>query len=207
MAVIPSADDLPRANRRTGRRPGGTGTRQDILVAARRIFAERGYSGATMRAIAHEAKVDAALVHHFFGSKDGVFNAAVQATVDPAELLPPVIEPGIDGLGPRLLRMFLWLWSAPETRDSMLAVMRSAVAHPEAARLLREFMLENVLAPIAGEIDKPDADLRMTMVSSHLVGLAMLRFVIKVEPIASTDEDELVRVLGPVLQHYLQGDI
>lgn len=207
MAATPSVAGSPRGNRRTGRRPGDTGTRQDILVAARRIFAERGYAGATMRAIAHEAKVDAALVHHFFGSKDGIFHAAIQATVDPAQLLPPVIGPGIDGLGSRLARMFLWLWSAPATRDSMLALMRSAVAHQEAARLLREFMLDNVLSPIAQAIGKPDADIRMIMVSSHLVGLAMLRFVIEVEPIASVDEDELVRVLGPVLQHYLQDNL
>lgn len=204
----PATQDGPRrGNRRTGRRPGEPDTRQDILVAARRVFAQRGYSAATMRAIAHEAKVDAALVHHFFGSKNGVFSAAIRATVEPAELLPPVLVPGIDGLGQRLLRMFLGLWSAPESKDWMLAVLRSAVAHPEAAQLLREFMLEEVLTPIAEAVGVPNARTRVILVAGQLVGLAMLRFVIRVEPVAGADEEELIQALAPTLQHYLQGEI
>lgn len=207
MSMPPSQDGPRRASRRTGRRPGEPGTRQDILLAARRVFAQRGYSAATMRGIAHEAKVDAALLHHFFGSKSGLFSAAIRAAVEPAQLLPTVLAPGVDGLAPRLLRMFLGLWTAPESRDWMLAVLRSAVAHPEAAQLLREFLLTDILTPVAEAVGAPNVRARVILLSSHLVGLAMLRFVIRIEPVASVGEEDLIRALAPTLQYFLEGEL
>src|SRR5437868_5928425 len=187
----------------TGRRPGKSGSREDIIRAARQLFADRGYAGTTMRAIAQKAKVDSALIHHFFGSKDRVFAAAIEDIIQPHQFVTALLEPGLDDLGNRLLYMFLQLWEAPETGDALLAVLRSAISHKEAADIVRDFVTSELFGLIAEHIDVPDADLRAALVGSQLIGLALLRLVLRVEPLPTTESDVLVRSVGPVLQHYL----
>src|SRR5260370_1390185 len=121
---------------RTGRRPGAGGTRERILAAARSDFGKTGYEGTTIRGIAAQAKVDPALVMHYFESKDGVFLAAVEFPADPAEFIPRLLAPGLDGLGERLVRFFLETWGSPARRP-MLAPIRSVVCRGEAAATLR----------------------------------------------------------------------
>ncbi|HEX2049200.1 MAG TPA: TetR family transcriptional regulator [Actinomycetota bacterium] len=191
---------------RTGRRPGDSGAREAILEAARANFAARGYDGATIRNIARDAGVDPALVHHYFGSKERIFAAAVDFPFDPSKVLPSVVEPGIEGLGERLVRLFVTVWDEAPTRSPLLTLMRSAVTHDPAAALLREFIEREVLARIAGAIDRPDRRLRAALASSQLVGLAMLRYFVHVEPLASAPRDEIVRCVAPAVQHCLAGD-
>src|SRR5919202_2219610 len=124
---------------RTGRRPGPSTTRGAILDAARRRFADAGYDGASIRAIAADAGVDPAVVLHFFGSKDGLFRAAVGWPFDPEVIAARVAADGPGGLGPRIARVFLGFWEDPRTRAPLLALLRSAMAHDPAARLLRDF--------------------------------------------------------------------
>jgi AcrR family transcriptional regulator len=203
--VAPTGTATGRTHRsnRTGRRPGGSGTRDDILQAARKLFAERGYAGATIRAIAQEAGVDGALIHHFFASKEGVFAAAIEDTFAPSEMLPPVLQAGIDGMGERLVRTFLNKWEEPTTDQQLLAVLRSAVSNEEAAQLLRNFLTQELLGRIGQALKGEDAELRATLIGAQLVGVAFLRYVMAYGPIAHMPTESLVHLLSPTIQRYL----
>src|SRR5205809_319730 len=133
---------------RTGRRPGIGGTRDKILAAARARFVEEGYDGAMIRCIATAAGVDPAMVPHYFGSKEAVFLAAVEFPVDPAVFIPRLLEPGLDGLGERLVSFFLETWDSP-AGGSLLALIRSVVSSDLAADLMREFVTREVLGRLA----------------------------------------------------------
>src|SRR5216684_8705021 len=143
---------------RTGRRPGTGGTRERILAAARSDFGKGGYEGTTIRGIAAQAKVDPALVMHYFESKDGVFRAAVTFPVDPAEFIPGLVAPGVDGLGDRLVRFFVDTWDSP-AGSAMLGVIRSVVGNEDAAVLMREFITREVLGRLAKAIEVDERQL------------------------------------------------
>ena len=194
--------------RRTGRRPGNPDTRQAILAAARTTFAERGFDAASIRVIATAAGVDPALVHHYFGSKEELFRATVEIPLDPAELLPVVLAGGVDGVGERLVRTFLGVWDSP-AGQAAVALLRSAVNNDWTARLLREFLVTQVLRRVLDHLDVPPAELplRGSLVATQMIGLAMMRYVIRLEPVASTDPETLVAALGPTVQRYLTGDL
>jgi AcrR family transcriptional regulator len=187
---------------RTGRRPGSGGTRERILAAARSDFGNSGYEGTTIRGIAAQARVDPALVMHYFDSKEGVFRAAVRFPVDPGEFIPKLVAPGLDGLGERLVRFFVETWDSP-AGSPLLALIRSAVGNEEGAALLREFVTREVLGRLARALELDQPQLRAALVAGQLVGLAMIRYVVKVEPLASASAAELVAWLGPTLQRYL----
>jgi AcrR family transcriptional regulator len=203
IAMVAPVTGRTHRSTRTGRRPGGSGTRDDILQAARKLFAERGYAGATIRAIAQEAGVDGALIHHFFASKEGVFAAAIEDTFAPSELLPPVLQAGIEGMGERLVRTFLNKWEEPTTDQQLLAVLRSAVSNEEAAQLLRNFLTQELLGRIGQALKGEDAELRATLIGAQLVGVAFLRYVMAYGPIAHMPTESLVHLLSPTIQRYL----
>jgi AcrR family transcriptional regulator len=192
---------------RTGRRPGSSGTREAILGAARRAFAERGYQQATIREVAGMAGVDPALVHHYFGTKQNLFVAAVEIPVNPIEAFITLVSEDRETLGERLLTLFLSVWDRADNRSPVLALIRSAVSEERAAAMLREFITEEILGRIARELATPDAALRTSLVASQLVGLIMSRYVIRLEPLASTPPEVLVAAVGPTLQRYLTGDL
>lgn len=192
-----------RSGKRTGRRPGGADTRAEILAAARAEFAERGFEQTTMRGIARAAGVDPALVHHYFGSKERVFLAAMEFPIDPTAVVEHVVAGDPSGIGERLARFVLGLWDVPEVRERLLALLRSTASSPDMAALFREFALTMLVRRVAPAVSAPDAELRVELAFSQIVGLAMARYVIGVEPIASADTETLVAHLGPTLQRYL----
>jgi AcrR family transcriptional regulator len=192
---------------RTGRRPGVSDTRERILAAAGAAFGEMGFDGATIRTIAARAGVDPALVHHYFGSKQQLFVAAMELPVDLDAAVPALLAGPADELGYRIARFVLDLWGTPATRPLMLGVVRSASADPVAAALLRRVLVEGPFAAIARAIDRPDADLRATLVGSQLVGLAMARYIVQVEPLASAPPETVARAVGPAIQRYLVGEL
>ncbi len=191
------------APRRPGRRPGVSGSRDDILAAARAEFAARGYQGATIRAIARRAAVDPALVMHYFGSKDGLFAESIRTVIDPRAVLSALVEGDRDSIGERLVRFVLGLWTAPEGRDVLLGVLRSASSNETAATALRRLVTREILVPLAETIGLPDARLRASLAGSQIVGLAVARYVVRLEPLASAPEDDVVAWVGPTLQRYL----
>jgi len=187
---------------RTGRRPGPARTRERILGAARTQFGREGYDKATLREIAAGAGVDPALIPHYFGSKEGVFLAAVEFPVDPSLFIPRLLEPGVERLGERLVTFFLETWHSP-AGSSLLALIRSVVSSDLAAELLREFVTREVLGRLAVAIQLDQPQLRASLVATQLVGLAMLRYMIKVEALKSASREELAGWIGPSIQRYL----
>ncbi len=188
---------------RPGRRPGPSQTREAVLAAARRLFAERGYEKTTIRAIGRAAGVDAALVHHFFGTKEQVFVAAMAFPFDPADLIRDVVSGPREGLAQRLVRFFLSVWRDPEARAPFFAILRSASTNEQAAAMLREFISSALLARVAGTLGLPR--LRVEGAAAQLVGIALVRYVVGVEPLASAPEDEVVALVAPVIEYYLNG--
>ncbi|MBT2506801.1 TetR family transcriptional regulator [Streptomyces sp. ISL-98] len=199
------SDTEPRRRGRPRRSPddAGPGARERILQAARDEFAERGYDKTSMRGIAKAAGVDAALVHHYFGTKDDVFAAAIEMSFEPALVVPAVLAQGKEGIGERLARYFIGVWENPATRAPLLAVVRSALTNETAAKVLRTFVLRRLLERVAAELDVPDPTFRAELAASHMVGIAILRYVIKAEPLASVDPEKIIEMVAPTLQRYL----
>ena len=180
--------------------------RERILAAALRVFAEKGYRGTTIRAVAAAAGVDPALVHHYFGTKDDLFLAALEMPVDPRELLAPVMAQGPDGAGERLLRTFLSVWDDPEIQVRLLAVVRS-VLDEDGATLLKEGFIPVVVGPILAQLVKDRPEVRIPLVTSQVTGLIVTRYVLALPPMAEMPAEDVVARIGPVLQHYLTGDL
>jgi AcrR family transcriptional regulator len=195
------------SRRRTGRRSGESTTREAILAAARARFAEHGYEGATIRGIAADAGVDPALVHHFYGTKERLFVAAMRFPIVPSEALGPALEAGRDRLGETIVRTVLGLWSQPDTLEQTVGLLRAAVTNEQAADLLRGFVESAILATVAGFVDDDDAGYRTSLVATQIVGLGLARFVLRLEPLASVDDEDLVAAIAPTVQRYLTGDI
>jgi AcrR family transcriptional regulator len=193
------------ARRSPGRRPGGPDTRGEILAAARETFASKGFDGTSLRGVARAAGVDAALVHHYFDGKESLFIEAMQLPVDPRMLATLVWDGPADQVGERLVRTFLTVWDDPRSRASLQALLRSAVGHENIARLLRGAMSRLIFGPVAELIDSPDAELRISLVASQLVGLAMARYVLEIEPLNTAPIDDVVARIAPTIQRYLIG--
>lgn len=186
-----------------GRRPGQTETRETILEAARHQFAGQGYDGTTVRAIAAEAGVNAALLHHFFGTKQRLFVVAMNLPVNPADLVPFILT-GPDGeTGERLVRMFLSIWESPEGRAPFLAMIRSATTNEQVATMLRQFMDKAVFAKVAEAKGIPRV--RIAAAAAQMVGLALFRYIICVPPLVEATDEEIVALFAPVIQHYFDG--
>ncbi|WFE29351.1 TetR family transcriptional regulator [Solwaraspora sp. WMMD791] len=194
--------------RRTGRRPGNPDTREAILTAARQTFGERGFDQASVRAIAAAAGVDPALVHHYFGTKDNLFLAAMNAPVDPAELLPQAFAGGREEVGQRLVRLVLGVWDSP-AGVAALALLRSALSNDWTARLMREFVTTQIVRRVLGQLDLDPAELplRTALVVSQMAGLLVTRYVLRLSPLSTMAADEVAAAVGPTIQRYLTGTV
>ncbi|MFF4658240.1 TetR family transcriptional regulator [Streptomyces sp. NPDC001381] len=198
--------DTGETARRRGRPPRteSAGTRDRILAAAREEFSERGYDKTSVRGIAKAAGVDPALVHHYFGTKEQVFEAAIEVAFAPALSAPDAIAEGpLEGVGERMARFVFGIWENPATRTPLLAIVRSAVNNDTAAAVFRRLIASQLLRRIAARVDLPDAELRAELAAAQLVGCAMLRYVIKVEPLASADVEQIIARVAPVVQGHL----
>ena len=192
---------------RSGRRPGSPNTRDDILAAARETFADEGYERASLRRIASRAGVDPALITHYFGSKEGLFDAAMSLPFDPEAVAGVVFGPGLDGAGERLCSTFLGLWESADYGKQLRGVVRAAASDARAASRLRRFLEEEMVSVAAGHIGADRPHLRAELAASHLLGTALARYILGVEPLATIPREELASWLGPVIQHYLTGDL
>ena len=187
----------------SGRRPGDSGTREAILTAAKDAFSAQGYTATSLRSVARAAGVDPSLVTHFFGGKAGLFEAALELPMDPTALIGGLLAEGVPGLGERIVRTFLAVWDGTPGQGPMLAMLRGAVSHEDSAERLRILLLRVILRPLVNGVGADQPDRRAGLVASQLVGLAMTRYVLRFEPIASASADELAPVLGTTLQRYL----
>ena len=195
------------APRRTGRRPGPNQTRAAILAAARTAFAQRGYDAVSVRGVARDAGVDAALVHRFYGSKEALFIAAMELPIAPSRLVESLLADGVEHLGERLLRVMLELFDRPATFAPMLALIRGAVTNDRAAALLREFLAREVLGRLAAAASPDRPQLRASLAGSQVVGLAMARQVVGLPALRAAERETLIACVGPTIQRYLTGPL
>jgi AcrR family transcriptional regulator len=192
------------ARRGPGRPADGGDRRTAIVAAARAEFAAKGYAAASVRGIAREAGVDPALVHHYFGTKEQVFVAAMELPFDPAERLPEVLAGDPAQVGERLVRLFVSIWDEPDFRAPMLGLLRSAMTGEQGATMLREFVGGALLGRVAAAVGDVDP-LRVQAAAAQMVGVVLLRHVVRLEPIASASQEELVALVAPVVQRHLLG--
>ncbi|WP_328357084.1 TetR family transcriptional regulator [Mycobacterium sp. NBC_00419] len=194
--------------KRPGRPPGNTSdTRERILGAARELFARNGIDRTSIRAIAAAAEVDSALVHHYFGTKQQLFAAAIRMPIDPTVVIDRMREIPIEELGHALPAMLLALWDS-EMGDALVATMRSILSGADVS-LIRTFIQDIVTAEIAPRVDNPPGTgrIRVQFVASQMLGIAVARYIVGVEPFASLPPQQIAQTVGPNLQRYLTGDL
>ena len=190
---------------RSGRRAGSPDTRSEILAAAKRVFGEVGYDRATVRRIAMDAGVDPSLIHHYFGTKDQLFAESIDIPVPAAETLRSVFAGDRDDLGRRLAETFFLVWEQEAARASLLGILRSAMGgEDQAVDAFRQFLTNSVLEQVAPLIGGEEPRLRALLMASQLVGVAMTRYVMKLEPIASAPVDQIVDLVAPRIQSYTE---
>jgi AcrR family transcriptional regulator len=189
---------------RPGRRQGESGTRGAIIEAARTEFLEHGYNAATIRSVARRAEVDPALIYHYFTDKPTLFLSTLNLPVDPRQIVAEVLTSDTSP-GRRLIENFLSQWEAGPGKpgQSFVTMVQAMSSSPEAARSLREFLVDRVFAQM------PDADeamrWRMVTVSAELFGLAWNRYVVRAEPLASASCAEVAERIGPALERLMFG--
>ena len=188
---------------RTGRRPGTPDTRDAIVAVARRRFATAGYDATSLRGIAAQAQVDPALLIHYFGTKQGLFTEATGLPIRVSELLAGMDGASLPETIEALVRGYLRIVDSDQSRNAILALIRSAVSNEKAAAMMREFLTAELLSSIAAFSRFPNAPLRASLVAAQLVGIAMLRHVVRVEPVAKASPDEIVALVAPVVERYL----
>ncbi len=194
------------SDRRSGRRPGSPATREAILAAAKEAFTASGYRGATIRSIASSAGVDPALVMHFFGNKEALFAEAMRPPYEPAAVLTAALTADPEHAGEAVARFFLTAWDSDTQRSSLLGLVRSAVTEPAAAAMVREGLIGPVRAALeAAGAERPD--LRASLIATQLIGLAIGRYIVRLQPLVDAPREDLVAAIAPVLQRYISGDI
>jgi len=193
--------------KRPGRPSGTSDTRDRILTNARELFARNGIGKTSIRSIAAAAGVDSALVHHYFGTKEQLFAAAVHIPIDPMLVIGPMREAPIDELGLTLPSLLLPLWDS-EMGAAFLATLRSLLAG-DGVGLIRSFLQDVIAVEIGSRVDEPPGSgrIRVQFVASQLVGVVMARYILELEPFASLPIEQIAQTIAPNLQHYLTGEL
>jgi AcrR family transcriptional regulator len=195
-----------KTTKRRGRRQGEPVSRDVVLAAAKRRFATEGYEKTTLRAIASDAHVDPSMVLYLFGSKEELFRESLRLIMDP-DVLVEALTHGDGDIGTRMVRAYLRIWDGLDTSGSMRAMLQSATSNSDAHEAFRDFMQNYVLTAVSEALGGgKDSTLRAMLAASQLVGVAMLRYVMEVPPLATLSGDELVRVIAPTLTRYLTAD-
>jgi AcrR family transcriptional regulator len=177
--------------------------RTSVVDAARAMFRARGYLGTTMKGVAAAAGVAPEVVRRYYDNKETLFAAVLQLPVDPAAAIPRLLAPGLDGMGERLVRFVLDTLGDPRAREDLIGLFQSGAAAGRAAGPMAEFLQESVIDRVVKVLGVPDARLRVGLITSFLVGILVSRYIMKVEPLASMPEDDLVRLLAPTVQDWL----
>jgi AcrR family transcriptional regulator len=189
---------------RSGRRPGSPETREHIVAVARRAFGARGYDATSLRSIAAEADVDPGLLIHYFGTKEGVFRAALEVTIQPDQLFAGLEDLDRREVAEQIVRRYLSMLDRPEARDVVLGLVRSAVSNEHAADMLRDLLLQALLTSLVPLTAKPDAQLRASLIVAQLIGIAILRHVARAEQVVRAKDEKLVKLVGPAIEQYLR---
>ncbi len=206
-APTPTPGDAVDGARARGRRPSGSGTREAILAAAQRQFADLGYPRTTLRGIAREAGVDTRLVTHYFGTKQQLFVSVVELPFDPDVVLETVLADGPENAGRRLAAFAVTMLEQPAARQTMTGLLRAAASEDDAAGVVRDLLTERILGRIARRIGGDRPALRASLIGSQIAGLVVARHIIGLDALVDADTTVLASALAPVLQHYLTDDL
>jgi AcrR family transcriptional regulator len=179
--------------------------RQLVLDAAQAVYERQGYVNRTIKGVAAAAGVAPDMVRHYYNSREELFAAALRLPFDPVTAITRMLAPGIEGLAERLVRMTLRMLAEPETREQIALMVRDGVGTAKAAASLREFLESLIVDRVAGLLGVPDARMRATLATSYVVGVATTRYVMRMEPLASASEDEVVHLVTPAVQTALSG--
>jgi AcrR family transcriptional regulator len=190
------------STKRTGRRPGSSDTREEIAIAARSLFAELGYERTSFRRIASAAGVDPALVVHFYGSKEDLFRRVMATPPTIADALERLGDGPRETVGRRLAELLVGALENPSTRTTIVGRIRCASTHPDAAALVRETVTRD-LRRLASALTDDRPDRRAVLVGATFVGMALARYVVLVEPLASMSRSDVIETIAPTFQHYL----
>ncbi|MDX1875774.1 TetR family transcriptional regulator [Mycolicibacterium sp. 120266] len=193
--------------KRPGRPPGASGTRERILASARELFSRNGFDKTSIRAIATEAGVDGALVHHYYGTKQQLFAAAIQIPIDPMQVIGPLRDTPVDEMGLVLPSLLLPLWDS-EIGKGFIATLRSILGGADVS-LVRSFLQEVITAEVGSRVDNPPGSgpIRVQFVASQLVGVVVARYILELEPFASLSPEAIATTIAPNLQRYLTGEL
>lgn len=194
------------ANKPVGPRSQRGEVRAKLLNAARLHFATHDYASVTVRMIASDAGADPALVNYYFGSKAGLFREAMSLPADPRQVIMQALEPGLAGAGERVARAVLLLWEQGAANESAKALLQSLVSTDETLRMFRAWVDENVMTPAARMIGGPSPKVRLSLATSELVGLLLMRYIVKLEPVASLSIDQVAKLAGTAMQRHLDGN-
>jgi len=178
-----------------------------IVTAAREEFAEHGWAGTTLRAVARAADVDPALVYHYFGSKEGLLDAATNPPQKWLESVAKVWTTPIDQLGAALITLLLASWADDEIGPTLRAVLQTAAHEPSTREKLRRIVEGSLMGVSELGSDEHDRLVRRGLIASQMMGFALMRYVWKIEPIASMTDDEAIAAIAPNLQRYVNGDL
>lgn len=191
-----------------GRRPGSSDTSARILEAARVAFGERGYAATTIRGIAAAAGVDPALVLHYFSTKADLYAAAIELPVAPSVMISQVFAGDAAGLGRRVTEFFFSVWESPQSRRPLLGMLGGAIAGNEVGTAgLRGFLERGVVArAVAAMGGGRNTQVRVELAMAHLLGVAVIRYVVKVEPVASLEVGRVIDLVAPRVQSYFDGE-
>jgi AcrR family transcriptional regulator len=177
--------------------------RDAVLDAARAAFHTRGYAKTSVKGVAAMAGVAPSVVGKYYENKEAMFAAAMRLPFDPSHAIPELIAPGLDGMGERLVRATFELFGDEEIREDLLALFQAGSSAGKAAATLREFLEESVVDRLSGAVGIPDARMRASLISAHLIGLGTIRYLVRVEPLASAPEEQVVRIYAPLIQDLL----
>jgi AcrR family transcriptional regulator len=178
-----------------------------ILAAARGEFADNGWAGTTIRAVARLADVDPALVYHYFGSKEGLLDAATNPPQKFLENVAKVWTTPVDGLGVALITLLLASWADDEIGPTLRAILQTAAHEPSTREKLRRVVAGSLMGVSELGGDEQDRLIRSGLISSQMMGFALMRYVWRIEPIASMNDGEAIAAIAPNLQRYVNGDL
>lgn len=197
----------PAGEKRPGRPPGKSDTRDRILASARELFARNGIDNTSIRSIAASVGVDAALVHHYFGSTQQLLAAAIPIPIDPMQVIGPMRETPVGDLGLAIPSLLPPLWDS-ELGYAFIATLRSLLAGSDVS-LIRSFLQEAIPAEIGSRVDDPPGSgpIRVQFVAAQLVGVVMARSILELELFRSLPVEQIAETTGPTLQRNLTGDL
>lgn len=177
--------------------------REQLLAVARELIRQRGYVGISLRTAAAAAGLPPDVARRYYRNRDELFAAAMKLPDSPTSAIPALLAPGIEGMGERLVRYTLDTLGDAGAREELLSLVRSGAAAGHALQGLQDYLETGLIDRIVARLGVPDARMRSALITSYLVGLALTRYGLRLEPLASADKEDVVKMVGPVIQDLL----